>query len=179
MIRRKVIILVKTTTYSIYQSISREQQLVILEDELYFFIQTKQKNNLSLKPSFSQLTLILNNRDVARSYSGFFDPNSFIQQQYVPNHCRTAMYSSDLGLTWDPFYKVEVVRWCVMKWASSVRVIGWDCACGVILTFLCVIVYWVKSHMRHNIIGHDTCKVAWMATYVTYSHQFSTAFLLG
>ena len=31
------------------------------------------------------------------------------EQQFVPNHCRTAMYSSDWGFPRDPFYKAEEV----------------------------------------------------------------------
>ena len=46
------------------------------------------------------------------------------EQQYVPDRCRTAMYSSDLGLGGDPFYKVEVVGWGVMKRVSLVTLIG-------------------------------------------------------
>ena len=36
------------------------------------------------------------------------------------------MFRSDLGLTWDPFYKVEVVGCYVMGRASLVSVIGWE-----------------------------------------------------
>ena len=49
------------------------------------------------------------------------------QQQYLPDHCRTAMYSSDLGLEWDPFYKVGVVGCYVVGRASLVSVYTTSC----------------------------------------------------
>ena len=50
--------------------------------------------------------------------SNTFD--TMLQQQYLPDRCRRAMYRSDWGLVWDPFYKVEGVGCYVMKWASLV-----------------------------------------------------------
>ena len=36
-----------------------------------------------------------------------------VQQQYLPDRCRTALYRSDLGLEGDPFYKGEVMGWYI------------------------------------------------------------------
>ena len=59
--------------------------------------------------------------------------DTFEMQQYLPDRCRTAMYWSDLGLAWDPFYKVEVVGCYVLGRASLVSVKGWDLVGGVLL----------------------------------------------
>ena len=46
------------------------------------------------------------------------------QKQYVPDSIGAVMYWSDLGLGGDPFYKVEVVGWYVVKQASLVTMRG-------------------------------------------------------
>ena len=53
------------------------------------------------------------------------------QQQYTTSSYWKAMFRSDLGFPWAPFYKVGLLGWYVMERASLVSMIGWECACGV------------------------------------------------
>ena len=55
------------------------------------------------------------------------------QQQYSPNSIGAVMYWTDLGLGGDPFYKVEVVGWYVVRRASLGTVRGWDRLSEVVL----------------------------------------------
>ena len=70
--------------------------------------------------SFTYLRYICKKFSIVTTKSPFYTFSGRMQQHYVPDHCRTATYSSDLGFGGGPIYKVEVVGWYVMKPVSLI-----------------------------------------------------------